>query len=273
MPAPTSAVVSNPLSTNATLPPPPPKQKEKYTIPELVLNFLKEKAPWLAKIGSYTAFWLTEAIPGLPPEVTRFNTTLRDFKNFVSVTEIPEKGHNIIVAVKEFASATADKVAGAARKVFKEVMSFINNIADGIDFARVFVPINKEVMRWISGINFAATTAGSATGAFDQVQNIRAMPTINTKKTALYLINLARDISYLALGIIGFTFVVTATPLVPWMIVACLTSGLTFTIGGYFYERIVDPENKGKNLNPAIVVANQVAKRNYERSLAAAPAA
>src|ERR1700722_3660162 len=245
---PPAAVIAS-ASTPRT--PPVPKE-EKHTISSLALTFFKEKAKDVAKIGSYSAFWVTEAIPNLPPQVTKFNHTLRDFKNFVSATEIPEKGCNVIQAVKELISSTTDEAGQAARKVFKETMSFINATADGIDFAHVFVPIRKDVMRWISGVNFAATIGGSANGAIEQVENIKKMPTIDTKKTTLYLLNLARDISYLVLGIIGLTFVVTATPFIPWMIVACLTSGLTFTLGGYFYERLVDPEHKGKNLNPAI---------------------
>jgi hypothetical protein len=267
-----TATPTNSLSTIAqtNLPPPPPLEPEQYTISDLALAALKEKAKDAAKIGSYTAFWLTEAIPGLPREVTKFNHTLRDFKNFVSVTEVPEKVHNVVKAVKEFANSTADKVAKAARNVFKETMSFINAIGDTIDFAHVFVPISKAVMRWVSGINFAATIGGSANGAIEQVQKIHGLKSIDTKKTQLYLINLARDISYLVLGIIGLTFVLTGTPFVAWMIVACLTSGLTFSLGSYFYERIADPEDTGKNLNPAIVIKNKIAQRDYRRKLAAA---
>ena len=133
-----TATRTNPLSTTAQtdLPPPPPRKPEKYTIPDLVLTALKEKPKDVAKIGSYTAFWLTEAIPGLPREVTKFNHTLRDFKNLVSATEVPEKVHNLAGAVKKFVNSTADKVAEAARNVFKETMSFINAIGDTIDFRK-----------------------------------------------------------------------------------------------------------------------------------------
>ena len=87
-------------------------------------------------------------------------------------------------------------------------------------------------------------------------------------QVVFYLMNLARDVSYLALGIIGLSFILTATPIAALPIVTCLTSGLTFTIGGYFYERIFDPENKGKNLKPETVVENYVNQRNYEQRTA-----
>src|SRR5262249_20339857 len=116
---------------------------------------------------------------------------------------------------------------------------------------------------------FAATIGFAGNSFVEQIQHIASTKGIDPKKTMFHLINIARDVSYFALGVMGFGFIITATPLVPWMIVACLTSGLTFSIGGYFYERIYDPEHKGKDLNPNILVENRSNQRNYERSQAA----
>ncbi len=259
---------------------PPVHKTEEYTIPDLVLTFFKEKAKDLAKAGAYLAFWATEAIPDLPKSVTTFNTTLRDFKNFVSMTEIPQKlyelGGSVVKlthsASEKFngaATATWEKVGTVSREVFKNTMAMINASADTIDFVHLFVPISKEIMRWVSGINFAATIGFAGNGTIEQLQHINKMTTIDTVRTGFHLINAARDVSYLVLGVLGLGFVVTATPIVPWMIVACLTSGLTLSIGSYFYEKMFDPEHKGKNLNPNIVIENQVNQRNYERRMAA----
>jgi hypothetical protein len=268
MPSGTSPVSTNrPVANPTTQAQRPPRKNEKYTLSDVALTFCKEKAKDIAKIGSYTAFWATEAMPNLPRQVTKFNHTLRDFKNFVSVTEIPEKTHNLFKAVKDFISATTDKAGKAARQVFKDAMTFINTIGDTIDFAHIFAPIRKEVMRVISGVNFAATAAGSGNGVAEQIEKLKVTPATDTKRRNLYGINLARDISYFALGIIGLTFVVTGATFIPWMIVACLTSGLSWTIGGYFYERLADPENKGKNLNPAHVMTN-IENRYRPRTIA-----
>ncbi len=262
----TSVLTSGVSSTTTTTHTPPASPSAEYSITDLVLTFFKEKVKDLAKAGSYLAFWVTEAVPDLPPGVAKLNSTLRDFKNFVSATEIPEKLHTLAGSVTTLASdltsGAVEKVGAVSRKAFKDAMSLINSTADSIDFANLFIPIGKETLKWVSGISFAATLGSSGVGAVEQIQNINGMDKIDPKRTTLYLINLARDISYVALGVIGLTFVLTTTPIVPWMIVACVTSGLTFSIGSYFYERIVDPEHKGKNLNPTVVVENHVRQRN-----------
>ena len=278
----TSALRPAPCQVNGASPTdtvPQPKPAE-YSITDLVLTFFKEKAKDISKIGSYLAFWATQAIPDLPQSVTKFNYMLRDFKNFMSATELPQKFHELGQAVNAFVKTLAgrategswDEVGKKAREVFKKTMSLINVSGDSLEFTNIFVPLGKEVMRWVSGINFAATIGFAGNGTVEQIESL-SKENIGDKKTTFYLINLARDISYLVLGIIGFTFVVTATPFVPWMIVACLTSGLTFSIGSYFYERIVDPENKGKNLKPETVVENYVNQRNYDQGTAQTVAA
>jgi hypothetical protein len=158
------------------------------------------------------------------------------------------------------ATATWEKVGDACRKTFKDATGLTNGICDSIDFSTKYIQYDPEMLRWVKGIGFAATLGGSGVGAAEQMNNL-SKSWGDVKKSTLYVINLARDVSYVALGILGLSFILTATPMVTWMILACLTSGLTFTIGGYFYEKIVDPENKGKNLNPAAVVDNVVAQR------------
>lgn len=259
------------VSSSTTITPPILKPTE-YTMTDLISAFFKERVKDIAKIGAYLAYWTTEAIPNLPPNVTKFNSVLKEFKNFVSATEVPEKlqtwGGSVTAFVANLSGETMEKVGTAARKVFKDTMSLLGSATDGIDFASLFIPMCKETLRWVSGISLVATLGGAGNGAIEQLQNINGMDKIDPKRTTFYLINLARDVSYIALGIIGFSFFFAVTPTVPWMIVACATSGLAFSIGGYFYERIVDPENKGKNLNPAIVVENHVNQRNYEQRLA-----
>jgi len=277
----TSATSSTTNVATQPLPAPPTPKPAQYTISDLVLTFFKEKVKDLAKAGAYIAFWATQAVPDLPKSVTTFNTALRDFKNFVSMTELPQKLYELGGSVTKFtasladkfqnaAAPTWDKVATTGREFFKNSMAMVNTVADSIDFVNVFVPISKEVMKWVSGINFTATIGYAGNGIAEQVQNINGMKTIDPKRTVFHMINIARDTSYFVLGVIGLGFVISGTPLVPWMIVACLTSGLAFSTGSYFYEKIYDPEKKGKDLNPAVLVENQSNQRNYERSRAAA---
>jgi hypothetical protein len=277
----TSAANSVVLSTSSTttMAPPAPKRGD-YSIVELVLAFFKEKVKEIAKTGSYLLFWAMQAIPNLPPGVTKFNNTLRNFKNFISVTEIPEKLRTWSASVSVLAidlstqlngtaTATWEKVGIAARKVFKDSMSLIS-LSDTFEFLSLFIPISKEALRCVMGINFAATIGFAGNSLVEHIQNLNSMDKADSKRGTFYLINFARDISYFALGVIGLTFILTGTAIVAWMIFACLTSGLIFSIGSYFYEKIVDPENKGKNLNPAIILQNDVNQRMAQITAATA---
>jgi hypothetical protein len=257
------AALSSASLGTPTLSTPFPKPAE-YSTTDLVLTFFKEKLKDLAKAGAYMAFWATEANPHLSSGVKEFNFMMKDFKNFIGITEIPEKLHTLSGSVSILVSdlsGTWDKVWSASRKVFKDTMALISSGVDSIEFANRFIPLSKDVLRGVSTMNFAALLASCGTGALEQVQNINGMREIDSKRTTFYLINLARDVSYLALAVIGLSFMLTATPVVPWMMIACSTAGLACSIGSYFYERIHDPENKGKNLNPSIVVENYVNQR------------
>jgi hypothetical protein len=63
------------------------------------------------------------------------------------------------------------------------------------------------------------------------------------------MIRTATSISYLAVGAIGLA-AFAGFALAPWVMLACLTAGLTGQISSFLYEKINDPENKGKNLKP-----------------------
>ncbi len=268
----TTAILPNTSAVSTSVAPQPALKKEEYSIVEVALSYIKEKPRDIVKALGYGTFWAGQAVPGLHPNVQNFSFYMGDVKNLLGAIEVPDKAYalwtslgglwtNMTQTIAGDANATWAKVGDAARKTFKDATGLTNSVCDGIDFSTKYFQYEAEVLRWVKGIGFAATLTGSGVGAAEQIHNISKMTTCDPKKTTLYLINLARDVSYVALGSIGLFFVVSATPVVPWMILACLTSGLTFTIGGFFYERIVDPENKGKNLNPAVVVENVIAQR------------
>lgn len=272
----TSAITSSNAVSSAV--PQYVPRKEEYTVAEAVLKFFEEKVKDMPKFLGYTAFWLGEALPNLPPQVKSFSLAMIDVKNFISATELPKKTVEVWTALSKlwtkvtdgtlrgrvqsngfWATFTeGDGVGAAARKLLEKATALINSTYDGIDFGSRFVQINHSVMTWIKGFNSTATILGSGNGAIEQIEALSKTTANDTHKRTLYAIKLAQNISYLAVGIIGLGFVVTAAPVVPWMFVAPLTVGLTCTTGSYFYEKMYDPEQKGKNLNPEAVIQNRL---------------
>jgi hypothetical protein len=250
----------------------PTPKNEKYSLVDIVFSFLKEKPKDIIKALGYGTFWAGQAMPGLPSEVQTFSLQMGEVKNLLSAIEIPDRARELSNNLKELLTIVSRKVSGeaaltwgkvteVAAKTFKAGASLANNACDGIDFSSKYIPFGKEFMHSVKTLNYGATFGGALVGAGEQVYNLNSMTEINPTKTGLYLINLARDVSYLVLGGMGLFFIATATPIATVPILACATSGLIWTITGFFYERMLDPENKGKNLNPAIVVQNVVAGR------------
>ncbi|MBS0603756.1 MAG: hypothetical protein JSS60_01825 [Verrucomicrobia bacterium] len=259
-----STTTTQPITT-ATAATPRVRQPEEYTVAGVVLKFFEEKAKDVAKALGYTAFWVGEATPGLPPQVKTFSSTMGDFKNFVSATEVPKKTVEAFDHLKKTWVALTDstgtwtKVGHASREAFEKVASLTNSIVDGIDFSQRFISYDQTAMTWLKGLNFAATLGGAGSGAIKQVEKIAQAEQHETIKIGYHWINLARDVSYVVLGVLGLVMVAGLAPIAPWMFVACLTSGLSFTIGSYFYEKLYDPESKGANLDPKAVIANRQA--------------
>ena len=255
------------MATSAiTAIPPPVYRNEQYTVADAILKFLAEKTKDVAKILSYTGFWAGQAVPGLPPEVKSFSATMGEFKNFVSATEVPQKTVAVFAAYSAMFASMTWKAVGEA---FSKTAEWTNAFVDGIDFSSRFVAIDTAVMTWLKGISFGATLGNSTKGAWENIQKMGATAAAESKKVAFYGISFLRDLSYAAVGAKGLFCIVTVTPMVPWVMVGLLTAGLTFTIGSYFMEKLYDPDNKGKNLNPDIVIANNLARRRYQQQTGA----
>jgi hypothetical protein len=267
---------SNAFTSTTTVSSPVYKPEE-YTVAGAVLKFFEEKTKDVAKALGYIAFWTGQAIPDAPHEVRSFSSMMGDFKNFVGATEVPKKMTEAIGACKEFwvdltnTSSSCEKIGRAARQVFKKCTSLTNSVADGIDFSLRFISIDSSIMTWIKGLNSLATIGGAGNAALEQMENLAKTQRHEIAKQTLYCINLARDVSYVALGALGLFSLVGVIPVIPWACVALLTVGLTLTIGGYFYEKLHDPEGKGKNLNPEIVIENHLARQDYQRRLGQHP--
>lgn len=257
--------ISSVTSTSTAITQPVYKNEE-YTIAGMVLKFFDEKAKDIAKTLGYTSFWAGQAISGLPPEVRSFGATMGEFKNFVSATEVPKKTVEAFAAIGEFwGSINSPKAWEALGNAFTKTAAWTNSFVDGVDFGSRFIAIDTTVMTWLKGTSFAATLGSSAKGAWEQIQKISNAVASETTKTAFYAISFLRDMSYTLLGAKGLFCILTATPMVPWMMVGLLTAGLALTITGYFYEKLYDPEGKGKNLNPDIVISNNLARRAFQQ--------
>lgn len=212
-------------------------------------DFFNEKKKDLTKLIGYTSFWIGEAIGKSHPqhELTgRVSGFCGDAKNLMSTMEIPEKVSNVRKAFDQFVAEPG--IETGRKLVLKEFTGLVNPVCDAIDISSKFVPVAAETMKQVKAANFTATLIGSTNGAVEQVQKMQATD-VTTEKTVLYMINLARDVSYVALAVIGLSSMFLGFAAAPWMFLACLTSGLVFGIGGYFYERIVNPEGKHPDMN------------------------
>lgn len=254
-------------------PVPPVARNTDKDFSDIFFSFFKERVKDIAKGVGYATFWTVKALPTIPAPIKEFGEWMRDVKNFISMTEIPEKIAKVVDSAKKFFEKPS---VPTGRTAVKENMGFANAVLDTVELlgGRHILPLSKETLKCFGAANFGATLVSSGIGAYEHVEKIDKAGPNDEGKVGLWLINLARDVSYVALGAFGlFCFFAgfAAAPFYPVVMVACLTSALTFSIGGYFYERIVNPEGKQNDQNK--VIANlQDQNRYFEQRLAAAGA-
>lgn len=233
-------------------------------------EFMTTKQKDIVKLFGYATGWTSISLPSEDPTgqlLGRVSGFMGDTKNLLSALEIPDKTVKLRKAVSDFIAEPSFE--GARKVLFKELTGLINPVCDGIDFSTKFVPITTEAMRTVKTVNFAATFIGAGNSAIEQVQKINNLTEIDTQKTTLHLINIARDVSYVALAVIGLSSIFLGFAAAPWMFLTCLTSGLLFTIGGFFYDRVVvNLNNEHTDLNRAN--ANLRAEVTYLRTPAVA---
>ncbi len=250
------------------LSPPKKKQNEKYTTKGIILDFFKERLKDIAKIIRTGIFWTGKAVT-LPPSVSNLSNTMEDFGNFITIAETPKKGVELGGALHGLGRSLADKITSGkgswekvgteARGVFKHGTGFVSNVVSGVKFfGSRFAPISKAAKNLLSKIGFAATAGSAGNGAIEQIQKLNATDAKDTPRKTLYMLQLSRDVSFFALGVIGLWFAFTGVGALGLAVAG--TAGLVFSLSGYFYEKTRDPEHKGKNLDPEAVLANRMAR-------------
>lgn len=237
------------------------KESERYSTVDIALSLIREKTRDVLKALNYSIVWAGKVVPDLHPNVKSFGLCLGETKNLLGAVEVPEKAYRFLQTLSNvpFNLDRGVSIGIVARVVLKSAASLTTSVCEGIEFSTKYIKYDEGTLRWVKGISFVATLTGSSIGSYEELADL--MKVEGVKNKTFHMINLARDASYAVLGALGLRSTITKTPLEPWMILACLTSGLTFSIGGYFYERIFDPEKEGKNLNPGTVFRNVVRSR------------
>ncbi len=233
-------------------------------------EFLSTKQKDIIKMFGYLTGWTSIALPRNNQTgqlAGRVSELMGNAKNLLSVIEIPDKAVNLRRAVSDFIAEPS--VEGARKVVLKELPGIINPICDGIDLSSKFVPYTSQAMRAVKTVNLSATLIGAGSSAIEQVQKLNKMTEIDSQKATLHFMNIARDVSYVALSTIGLSGTFLGFAAAPWMFLACLTSGLLFTIGGFFYDRVV-VNLDGKHTDMNKVNANLRAEIAYLRTEAPA---
>src|SRR3990172_5417613 len=214
---------------------------------EIAISFFKEKAKDLAKAINYGFGWAAQVYPNNPtlPSVSK---GAKDVKNYLSIVEIPEKTDKTVASVRKFFEKPS---VTTGRAVLKEATGFTNALCDGVDFSNNWLQMPSHVMKGLGLVNSGATILGCGNSAIEQAESIHCEikkkweeKKFNGPLIPLNLIRIARDVSYIAVAVLGIIAVGFGAAIAPWAFLACLTSALVFSIGEFFYANIVDPEGK-----------------------------
>lgn len=222
---------------------------------DIFFSFFKEQVNDIAKGVSYATFWIVKALAPVPYQYKEFGNLMRDVKSFISITEIPDKLNKVITSAKEFFENPSTPTGLTA---VKDNMGLANSLLDSIELvgARKIVRLGKGPLEGVVALNHGATLVGSGISAYENVDKIDQAAPTDIQKVGLWLINLARDVSYVAMGAFGLFCFFAGFAATPVVMIACLTSALTFSIGGYFYDRIVNPEENPNYFDPKKLLAS-----------------
>lgn len=230
-----------------------------YSIPERVISLFDEKAKDVIRALGYTARWAVEAFPNLPSSVSTFGTFANDAKNLLNAVALPGQVYRVknMVAThitEDKSTWSTGRVVESLGNIFKEACLGVNWAYDSLDLSQKFINLSDVFKNWTSvvetvkGVNSAATALGSAVDIGLQSKRMTE-DGVQPVEMGYRMIRTATSVSYFAVGAIGLA-AFAGFVMAPWVMLACLTAGLTGQISAFFYEKINDPESKGKNLKP-----------------------
>ncbi len=250
------AAVATPVNLNAVA---LQLDNVQYSIPERVVSFFDEKAKDVIRALGYTARWAVEAFPNLPSGVNDFGNFAADAKNLLNAVALPGQVYRVknMIAThitEDKSNWSMTKVLESLGNIFKEACFAVNWAFDSLDLSQKFITYKDAVPNWsgvfemIKGANSAATALGSGVDIGLQCKRMTE-DGIQPVEMGYRMIRTATSTSYFAVGAIGLASL-AGFVMAPWVMLACLTAGLAGQISSFFYEKINDPENKGKSLKP-----------------------
>jgi hypothetical protein len=225
---------------------------QKKGLTEIVLDFFKNGKE-VPKTIAYTCNWLVELFPPMPSPVHELATGMKNAKNFFSFLALPEKIVKFSDAASTLFSDAAAVTVQKVRNFVKESTGLFNAFSDTTELAAQFFPVGKDLLKSVKTLNLGATFLGAGNSAAENIQKLSNTKSDEDQKRTLYLINTARDVSYFVFASYMLGSMAMGAAVTSMVVLGLLTSGLVFTIGGFFYERMVDPEKKGMNIPEAVV--------------------
>lgn len=227
----------------------------------------------VAKLISYSEFWASNAVSYLkkadlidiqiPAVYGTFSRHCSAFKSAISATEFPEKIGTFCASTVKFWS---ERTFASITTLTKDGAFLTNALHDALDLAKDYIEVGTEYLKTASQVNFVATVVASSISSIEDFAaivkskvwtseyNQMSKPdgAREAQTLTLNLLNEARNVSYLALGCIGVAATIMEAVVAPWMFVLTLTSGTAFSVAGYFYKNMVDPENKNDPVQKAM---------------------
>lgn len=203
--------------------------------------------------------WVKMYNPSLSPSFVNLGAASKDTKNGFGLAELPHRLYTFANTVWTVLTGNAkEKTEEVARKVLVDGAGIVNPLCDLTHFAvsRNIIALGGQAMKAVGSWNAGALGVVSINGIYSERNNILAseahiakMTNKGTKKgdqkkidlenqrISLSMINIAKWTSYVGLSSLALTANFLGMVFAPWTFLACSTSALVFTIGGFFYGK------------------------------------
>jgi hypothetical protein len=232
---------------------------------EVGSEFFNTQQKNIIKLTGYAAGWTSLALGEDHPHgatAARLAGLMGDAKNTLSVIELPKK----LSELKQGAIDLYKKdpsVAGAASFLFNRVAPVINTATDSFDLIVKFCPVSEALKQNVKKYNSVATLCYAGSGTFHNgTAAIRSFQEGKYTQGIGNCIDTASTVSYVFLAVIQL---VNGKQAKTWHILACITSGVVFSIGGFFYVRLFTDSPLARHVDRERVRAVHLAKAKVEK--------